>query len=80
MTTKDLKLSIWYVEDNQWSKLWFIGVRENKWFIYDPDLSGALSVTDYIEDSDNIEIAKNQSKMSREIIRNIFDDTIDLMV
>lgn len=50
MTAKDLKLKTWYIEDNSWNKLWFYGIKQNKWLIYDPYESGSISVTNEIID------------------------------
>lgn len=50
MTKNDLKLETWYKEDNGWNKLWFYGLNETNWIIYDPDSSGSAMILDNIED------------------------------
>jgi hypothetical protein len=76
---KDFKLNTWYISDNVWNKLWIYKFDTNKWFIYDPDSSGTLSVTDNLEEDNNIEIEKNQSLINYRVIKDIFMQQIDVI-
>lgn len=75
MTIEDLKLNILYVEDNGWSKLWFYGLKNNKWIIFDPEMSGTLEIVPFINDDGFDEnppkIEKNKD-VYRDIIRWLF--------
>ena len=84
MTADDLKLHKWYIEDNGWNKLWFYGINRNKWLVYDPESGGTLSTTDEIVDDDfgnnPPKVVDNQSELTKEVIKELFEENLDVML
>ena len=80
MTAKDLKLNKWYVEDNGWNQLFLLYMNDNKWLVYDPDTSGTLSIRDDIEVSDELEEVDNQKLVYYDVIRDVFEENLDVML
>lgn len=71
MTSEDLKLNTLYIEDNGWSRLWFYGLRKNKWIIYDPEMSGTMDIVSEINDDGFDEKAPSVEHNSKKILKDM---------